>query len=64
MAILKLVLSAGATLAIFGLWKLYGLLYQRFTTPLRFVPGPKTDHWFYGNFGQILKAVRGICFNV
>ncbi|KAF7976459.1 hypothetical protein HWV62_6711 [Athelia sp. TMB] len=61
MILTQLSLSAGATLLAFGLWKLFEFVHHQWTTPLRLVPGPKSAHWFYGNFGQILKAQARLC---
>ena len=53
----KLLLSVAATILAFGLWKIVGLLYSLYTSPLRSVPGPKSAHFFYGNFKDITNAV-------
>jgi len=49
----KLLLSVAATILAFGLWKIVGLLYSLYTSPLRSIPGPKSAHFFYGNFKDI-----------
>lgn len=52
-------LSAGATLLVFGLYKLLEIVYIQYTSPLLAISGPKSASWFIGNIGQILNAV---CF--
>jgi len=56
----KLLFSAGATILAFGLWKIIGLLYAYYKSPLRSVPGPRSSHFFYGNFKEILKADNSV----
>ncbi|KZP14576.1 cytochrome P450 [Athelia psychrophila] len=58
--ILKLLLSALSTLVAFGVWKALAFAYRQLTTPLRQLPGPRSAHWFYGNFGQILAAENSV----
>ena len=53
-----LLLSAGATILVFGLWKIIEFLYALYKSPLRSMPGPSSSHIFYGNFAEIMKAVR------
>ncbi|KAJ7100379.1 cytochrome P450 [Mycena epipterygia] len=53
---------AGSIAAIVGVYALYALLnvlYREFTSPLRNVPGPKSDHWFVGNRRRLLQTFDG-----
>jgi hypothetical protein len=59
MFLTKLLLSLSATLLSLALWKLSGLLFQMYRSPLRSIPGPRSSHFFYGNMKEIIKAVRG-----
>jgi hypothetical protein len=43
----------------FSLWKLSGLLFQIYRSPLLSMPGPRSSHFFYGNMKEIIKAARG-----
>ncbi|KAF9236873.1 cytochrome P450 [Melanogaster broomeanus] len=52
----KLLLSVFASVAAFGLWKLFQLVYHEITSPLRHLPGPKATSWIYGNLGDISKV--------
>lgn len=56
----QLLLSAGATVLAFGLWKLAGLIYLHYKSPVRMIPGPKSSHWLYGNFKEIIHAVSKV----
>lgn len=58
--IYQLVVSAGIALLAFGLWKLSKILYRRWSSPLRSLPGPKSSHWFFGNVKEIFNAVSMI----
>lgn len=53
-------LSAGAVVLAFGLWKVAMLLYHRYRSPMRMIPGPKSSHWLYGNLKEVLEAVSGV----
>ncbi|KAJ6600393.1 cytochrome P450 [Mycena vulgaris] len=53
MALLGFAASIAATLGAYALYTLLRVLYQEFTSPLRNVPGPQTDHWFLGNRKQL-----------
>ncbi|KAF9236874.1 cytochrome P450 [Melanogaster broomeanus] len=59
----KLLLSAFASVAAFGLWKLLRLVYHEVTSPIRHLPGPKSTSWIYGNLGEIYKAPYSFLHN-
>jgi hypothetical protein len=50
--------SIVATVGVYALYALLNVLYREFTSPLRNVPGPKSDHWFIGNRRRLLQTVR------
>ncbi|KAF9236872.1 cytochrome P450 [Melanogaster broomeanus] len=52
----KPLLSAFASVAAFGLWKLFWLVYHELTSPLRHLPGPKATSWVYGHLGDMFKS--------
>ncbi|KAF8839261.1 cytochrome P450 [Paxillus ammoniavirescens] len=56
----KLLLSAFASVAAFGFWKFFRLVYHELTSPLRRLPGPKGSSFIYGNLGDIWKAENSI----
>jgi hypothetical protein len=58
--LVKLVLSAAATLLVYGLYKLVVVVLGQLNSPLRDLPGPKSPSWIYGNFAEIIAAVRTI----
>ncbi|KAJ6528626.1 cytochrome P450 [Mycena vulgaris] len=58
MALLGLAASIAATLGVYTLYALLNVLYQEFTSPLKNVPGPESDHWFLGNRLQISTSVE------
>ncbi|KAJ6533732.1 cytochrome P450 [Mycena capillaripes] len=55
MAFLGLAVSFAATFVVFTFYKLLKMLYRELTSPLRNVPGPKSDHWLLGNFPQMFQ---------
>ena len=58
LAVYQLAVSTGIALLTFGFWNLGKLFYQRWSSPLRSLPGPKSSHWLFGNSREIFKAVR------
>ncbi|KAF8209632.1 cytochrome P450 [Mycena galopus ATCC 62051] len=50
--------SVAATLGVYAIYVLFKVLHQEFTSPLRNVPGPKSDHWFLGNQLQLYKNIE------
>jgi hypothetical protein len=57
MLLLKFLLSAGATLLAFGIWKTIEFFYTQYKSPLRALPGPKSSGFIFGNLKEIIKAV-------
>ncbi|KAJ7029448.1 cytochrome P450 [Mycena alexandri] len=55
MALLRFAASIASTLGAYALYTLLKVLYQEFTSPLRNVPGPQTDHWLLGNRKKLLN---------
>ena|ERR1700730_13488346 len=58
MVLTKLALSAGATLAAYGVYQLAKLVIGQLNSPLRDLRGPESPSWFFGNLKQIFDAVR------
>lgn len=56
MAILRLFLAAGTTVALYGAYKLGVQLLAPYFSPLRDLPGPKSKSFIWGNLGEIRKA--------
>ncbi|KAF7333579.1 hypothetical protein MSAN_02416900 [Mycena sanguinolenta] len=52
---LSLVASIAVTLGVYALYTLLKVFYLDFTSPLRNVPGPKSDHWLHGNREMVFK---------
>lgn len=42
---------------LYGVFKLLRFAYAEYTSPLRLLPGPKSTHWIFGNFKEILNSV-------
>lgn len=41
-------------------WAFYKVvLYPKYLSPLRHLPGPKNESWWNGNFGRVLREVNG-----
>ncbi|KAJ7737654.1 cytochrome P450 [Mycena olivaceomarginata] len=59
MSSLSLAAAIAATLGAYIIYTLLKILYQEYTSPLRNVPGPKSDHWFLGNRQQLFKNIDG-----
>ncbi|KAJ7746014.1 cytochrome P450 [Mycena metata] len=53
--LLRFASSIATTLGAYALYTLLKVFYQEFTSPLRNVPGPQTDHWLLGNRKQLLN---------
>lgn len=61
---LNLTTAAGALIALPFLYVVYEfgpLFLGQFTSPLRHLPGPPSDHWLYGNAQAIIKAENSTC---
>ncbi|KAF7351505.1 hypothetical protein MSAN_01582800 [Mycena sanguinolenta] len=52
---LSLAASIAATLGVYALYTLLKVFYQEYTSPLRNVPGPKSDNWLHGNREAVFK---------
>jgi hypothetical protein len=53
----QLLLSAGVTLVLWALFKAASRIIRSFNSPLRSIGGPKSSHWFYGNYGDLMRSV-------
>nr|GAT54231.1 predicted protein [Mycena chlorophos] len=56
----KLLVSVGGTLGAYVLYHLLRLVYEEFRSPLRFLPGPKSAHWLFGNIREIFRAENSV----
>ncbi|KAI5118119.1 hypothetical protein M0805_008028 [Coniferiporia weirii] len=56
MTVLKVALAAGATLAAYGAWKAFLHLINPLFSSLRYLPGPKSKSFIFGNLEEIRKA--------
>ncbi|KAJ7183746.1 cytochrome P450 [Mycena filopes] len=57
--LLKLALSVVGTLSAYTVYWALKAIYDEFTSPLRFLPGPKSAHWFWGNMKQAMDDEDG-----
>ncbi|KAJ7144946.1 cytochrome P450 [Mycena crocata] len=53
---LELLLSVFGTLGAYILYHVLKCLYQEFNSPLRYLPGPKSTHFFYGNLKEVWQS--------
>ncbi|KDQ54054.1 hypothetical protein JAAARDRAFT_160991 [Jaapia argillacea MUCL 33604] len=51
-----LILSAGASVLAYNLYRLVKLVLRPVFSPLRRLQGPPSDSWFYGNFRQVFTS--------
>lgn len=56
--LLKLATSVFGTLAAYALYEVLKLVYAQLTSPIRNLPGPKSTHWFFGNFKELMDDAR------
>ncbi|KAJ7891297.1 cytochrome P450 [Mycena olivaceomarginata] len=57
---LKLFFSLVGSLAAYAGYQFFSLIYREFNSPLKFLPGPKSSHFFYGNLRDIWKAENSV----
>jgi hypothetical protein len=55
--LLKLAISVAGSLGVYALYEVLKLAYGELKSPIRYLPGPPSTHWFYGNLKEIFKAV-------
>lgn len=53
MAILRFLLAAGTTICFYGVYKLGCQLLGPYFSPLRDLPGPKSESFMWGNLGEL-----------
>ncbi|KAL4261304.1 Cytochrome P450 superfamily protein [Pleurotus pulmonarius] len=58
--LLKVLGSALSALGAYGVYKLFKFVYGEFTSSLRYLPGPKSSSWIYGNFREIFDAENSV----
>ncbi|KAJ7289289.1 cytochrome P450 [Mycena rebaudengoi] len=59
MVLFKLLASVAGTLAAYALYEILKALYTEIWSPLRSVPGPRSTHWFFGNFRELRRDEDG-----
>ncbi|KAJ6622026.1 cytochrome P450 [Mycena sp. CBHHK59/15] len=47
------VASIFGTLGAYVLYRVFNIVYAELTSPLRYLPGPKSTHWFFGNLKEL-----------
>ena len=52
-----LVVSATATLGVYGLYKIAGIVYREWASPLRVLPGTKSPSFIYGDLKELWEEV-------
>ncbi|GBE77352.1 predicted protein [Sparassis crispa] len=55
-----LALSLGGATAAFAFWKFLNLLILPYTSSLRYLPGPPSSSWIYGNLKEIFHADNSV----
>ncbi|KAH9847045.1 hypothetical protein C2E23DRAFT_535887 [Lenzites betulinus] len=48
---------------VVALWIFVSVLWWRFTSPLRKLPGPPSGHWLHGNLDDVYEARRIMCLD-
>ena len=56
--LVKLSISLGATLGVYGLYATIGFFYRQWTSHLMTLPGPPRANLLWGNMKQIMEPVR------
>ncbi|KAJ6500711.1 cytochrome P450 [Mycena sanguinolenta] len=57
---LKLFFSVAGSLGAYTLYQIFKLVYREFNSPLKYLPGPKSTHLFYGNLRDISNAENSV----
>ncbi|KAJ6560690.1 cytochrome P450 [Mycena sp. CBHHK59/15] len=47
------VASIFGTLGAYVLYRVFNIVHAELTSPLRYLPGPKSTHWFFGNLKEL-----------
>ena len=55
--VIQLLGSIGATVTLYGIYKIFKFFYRQWTSPLRDLPGPKGKGFIWGNMKEIFEAV-------
>ncbi|KAJ7334856.1 cytochrome P450 [Mycena albidolilacea] len=58
--LLKLAISVAGSLGVYALYEVLKLVYGELKSPIRYLPGPPSTHWFYGNLKEIFKAENSV----
>ncbi|KAJ7485931.1 cytochrome P450 [Mycena latifolia] len=53
---LRLTASIAGTFGAYVLYRIMKMLYAEFTSPLRYLPGPRSAHWFFGNAKELSET--------
>ena len=53
----QLVVSLASILLVYGIYKIFGFIYDELTSPLRHVPGPPNPSFIYGSFKLLSDSV-------
>ncbi|KAJ7154854.1 cytochrome P450 [Mycena crocata] len=52
--LLRLLATLFASSTAYAVYKIFRAVYAEYVSPLRLLPGPKSSHWFYGNFKELV----------
>ena len=53
----QLVVSLASAFLAYGIYKISTFIYDKVTSPLRYVPGPSSPSRIFGNFKQLSESV-------
>ena len=53
----QLVVSSAGILMVYGIYKISTFIYDEMTSPVRYIPGPPSPSFLYGNFKQLSESV-------
>ncbi|KAJ6547875.1 cytochrome P450 [Mycena sp. CBHHK59/15] len=54
------VASIFGTLGAYVLYRVFNMVYAELTSLLRYLPGPKSTHWFFGNLKELASDTSGL----
>ncbi|KAJ7662429.1 cytochrome P450 [Mycena rosella] len=58
--LLRLATSIAGALAAYVLYRILKIVHAELTSPLRYLPGPKSKHWFFGHDKELRARASGV----
>ena len=54
---IQLLVSLASIILVYGIYKIFGFVYDELTSPLRHLPGPPNPSFIYGSHKQFMESV-------